>query len=163
MHKCGRDQDASAEMLGTEEEGWWDAKARKLGDEDGKSTAGRRYEQDDEQTADMECKVVVRLCGASFTSISPREAVNRDIICIVSAEPSTLCLSLRAFTASNAADGVLLLAKRIVCMFPLMKEIKSEVARTDDSHTAQLSKRPVSCSLLKGVVGWVQNPVVALA
>jgi hypothetical protein len=48
-------------------------------------------------------------------------------------------------------------------MFPLMKEIKTEVARTDDSHVPQLLNWPVACSLLKGVVGWVQDPVVALA
>ena len=40
MYKRSRDQDASTEVLGAEEEGGRDAKARELEDKDGESTGG---------------------------------------------------------------------------------------------------------------------------
>lgn len=43
MHKCSRNQDTCPEVLGTEQEGGWDAKARELDDEDGKCTGRRRH------------------------------------------------------------------------------------------------------------------------
>lgn len=65
-------------------------------------------------------------------------------------------------TPSVVADD-LQFVTRNVGMFPLMKEISKEVARTDDSHVAQLLTRPPWCSLLTGMVVRVQGPVDTLA
>jgi hypothetical protein len=62
MHKRGCDQDTGTEVLGTEEEGGWDAKARELNYQNWEGTSGRRYEENDEETANVKWKVVVWLC-----------------------------------------------------------------------------------------------------
>jgi hypothetical protein len=69
----------------------------------------------------------------------------------------------RLLKPQSSADGDLLLAKRKDGMFPLMKDINIEVARTDNSHVAQPLTRPARCSLLTFVVVRVQDPATTLA
>jgi hypothetical protein len=69
----------------------------------------------------------------------------------------------RLLKPQSSADGDLLLAKRKDGMFPLMKDINIEVARTDNSHVAQPLTRPARCSLLTFVVVRVQDPATTIS
>jgi hypothetical protein len=77
MYEGSCNQNAGTEMLGTEEEGRRNAKAREFGDEQGEATASRRHEEDDEKATDVESKIVIRLRMARFAGSSLGEAMSR--------------------------------------------------------------------------------------
>jgi hypothetical protein len=81
MYKSSGNQDTSAEMLGTKKKRRRYAETRKLDDKDWKGTTSRGYKQDEKQTADMECEVVVRLRGTGFTCASTAKAVDGRLAC----------------------------------------------------------------------------------
>jgi hypothetical protein len=58
----------------------------------------------------------------------------------------------------TSGDVILLLLNCNGGMFPLMKEMNIEVAKTDSSQATQLLTDPAWCSLPSGVVVRVQGP-----
>jgi hypothetical protein len=59
-------------MLSAKKESRRDAKAWEFDDKDRKGTTCRRYKQDDEETCNVESKVIVRLRMAGCACISAR-------------------------------------------------------------------------------------------
>lgn len=97
-------------MLGAKEEGWRDAKFRKLDHKNGESAGGPGDEEDDEQASDVETEIVVGLRRSRLTSISSRQAAAWGSICSGSAQPGKRL---------DAAVEDLLLVTVIAGKFPL--------------------------------------------